>query len=151
MHPDNIYRLSWNVFFFFILMTSAVACLQRFPDCGLTHNCISQDFLQTWQWFLQNGYSEDEMGWGEEAVPSRRCRFGQYPEPCEPGIHHLANFQAQGTCVDWPQQQCGKGSTCYCITLKKDRISNRDRRTIFLPNESNDLSFKDWREIQVGR
>lgn len=52
-------------------------------------------------------------------MPSRRCRFGQYPEPCEPGIHHLANFQAQGTCVDWPKQQCGKGSTCYCIAVNK--------------------------------
>lgn len=57
------------------------------------------------------------MGWGKEAVPSRWCRSGQYPESLNWGIHHIADFQAQWACVDWPQQQYGKWPTSYSTPL----------------------------------
>lgn len=92
------------------LITTDVSYLQRFSDCSPKHHCVTKEVLQAWQRLLQTGGPEYEMGWGEEAVPGRRCRSGQYPEPHRPGIHHLADVQAQQACVDWPQQQRGKGS-----------------------------------------
>lgn len=44
-------------------------------------------------------------------MPSGRCRSGQSAQSCKPGLPHLADFQAQGACVDWAQQQCGEGPT----------------------------------------
>lgn len=85
-----------------------MSCLCRFPDCGASHHCFTKVLLQDWQWLLQTGGPEDEMGWGSETMPGRRFRAGQYPEPYDPGFRHLADFHTQRASLDRPQQQCGK-------------------------------------------
>lgn len=92
-------------------MIFVVSCLQRLSHCSPTYNRVFKGFLQTWQWLLQTGGPEDEVGWGKEAVPSRWCRSGQSAQSCKPGLPRLADFQAQRACVDWTQQQCGEGPT----------------------------------------
>lgn len=85
-----------------------MSSIQRFSDCSRAHNCVTESFPQARQRLLQTGGSEDAVGRGKEAVPSRRRRTGQHPEPHQPRLRQLADLQAQPARVDRPQQQRGK-------------------------------------------